>query len=69
MGPVKNFSRISSIQIQVNTLRFQLADLLEEEEEWSAAARVLMGISMDSGQRSASAFNTMTVIEFKSPLL
>lgn len=36
---------------QVNLLRFQLADLLEEEEEWSDAARVLMGISLDSGQR------------------
>ena len=32
-------------------MRFQLADLLEEEEEWSEAARVLMGISLDSGQR------------------
>ncbi|CAA7259798.1 unnamed protein product [Cyclocybe aegerita] len=36
----------------VNSLRFQLADILEEEEEWSDAARVLMGISLDSGQRS-----------------
>jgi COP9 signalosome complex subunit 4 len=39
------------ICVQVNSLRFQLADLLEEEEEWSEAARVLMGISLDSGQR------------------
>ncbi|PPQ75130.1 hypothetical protein CVT26_012091 [Gymnopilus dilepis] len=38
----------------VNSLRFQLADLLEEEEDWSGAARVLMGISLDSGQRSIS---------------
>jgi COP9 signalosome complex subunit 4 len=37
--------------LQVNSLRFQLADLLEQEEEWSDAARVLMGISLDSGQR------------------
>ena len=37
--------------MKVNALRFQLADLLEEEEEWSEAARVLMGISLDSGQR------------------
>ncbi|KAF8076435.1 hypothetical protein FPV67DRAFT_1407124 [Lyophyllum atratum] len=44
--------RIVSYEEQVNTLRFQLADLLEEEEEWSEAARVLMGISLDSGQRS-----------------
>jgi len=34
-------------------LSFQLSDLLEEEEEWSESARVLMGISMDSGQRYA----------------
>jgi len=46
--------RIVSYEEQVNTLRFQLADLLEEEEEWSDAARVLMGISLDSGQRSIS---------------
>jgi COP9 signalosome complex subunit 4 len=37
--------RIVSYEEQVNSLRFQLADLLEEEEEWSEAARVLMGIS------------------------
>ncbi|KAF8165311.1 hypothetical protein B0H34DRAFT_649762 [Crassisporium funariophilum] len=43
---------VSYEEQQVNTLRFQLADLLEEEEEWSDAARVLMGISLDSGQRS-----------------
>ncbi|KAF8974531.1 hypothetical protein BDZ97DRAFT_1647133 [Flammula alnicola] len=44
--------RIVSYEEQVNSLRFQLADLLEDEEEWSDAARVLMGISLDSGQRS-----------------
>lgn len=37
--------------LKINALRFQLADLLEHEEEWSEAARVLMGISMDSGHR------------------
>lgn len=36
---------------QVTALRFQLADIFEEEEEWSEAARVLTGISLDSGQR------------------
>lgn len=41
---------------KVNNLRFQLADLLEGEEEWSDAARVLMGISLDSGQRSVPSF-------------
>ncbi|KJA30241.1 hypothetical protein HYPSUDRAFT_50595 [Hypholoma sublateritium FD-334 SS-4] len=44
--------RIVSYEEQVNSLRFQLADLLEGEEDWSDAARVLMGISLDSGQRS-----------------
>ncbi|KAI0771632.1 hypothetical protein BD413DRAFT_58918 [Trametes elegans] len=44
--------RIVSYEEQVNSLRFQLADIFEEEESWSEAARVLMGISLDSGQRS-----------------
>ncbi|OBZ70205.1 COP9 signalosome complex subunit 4 [Grifola frondosa] len=46
--------RIVSYEEQVNSLRFQLADLLEAEEGWSEAARVLMGISLDSGQRLVS---------------
>ncbi|KAL4081892.1 hypothetical protein V8B97DRAFT_123879 [Scleroderma yunnanense] len=44
--------RIVSYEEQVTSLRFQLADLLEAEEEWTEAARVLMGISLDSGSRS-----------------
>ncbi|KIY49212.1 hypothetical protein FISHEDRAFT_41707 [Fistulina hepatica ATCC 64428] len=44
--------RVVSYEEQVHLLRFQLADMLEMEEDWSGAARVLMGISMDSGQRS-----------------
>lgn len=36
---------------QVNALRFILADILESEEDWNGAARVLMGISLDAGQR------------------
>ncbi|KAI6035411.1 hypothetical protein F5J12DRAFT_933832 [Pisolithus orientalis] len=43
--------RIVIYEEQVNALRFQLADLLEAEEEWTEAARVLMGISLDSGSR------------------
>ncbi|TRM67792.1 hypothetical protein BD626DRAFT_106192 [Schizophyllum amplum] len=46
--------RIASYVEQANSLRFQLADLLEGEEEWSEAARVLMGINLDAGQRSSS---------------
>jgi len=44
--------RLSVFEEQVNNLKFQLADLLEGEEEWSEAARVLTGISLESGQRS-----------------
>ncbi|KAJ8456724.1 hypothetical protein ONZ45_g18604 [Pleurotus djamor] len=43
-----------SYEEQANLLRFQLADILESEEEWSEAARVLMAISTDSSQRSTS---------------
>ncbi|KAJ3576167.1 hypothetical protein NP233_g579 [Leucocoprinus birnbaumii] len=46
--------RIVSYEEQVNGLKFQLADLLEIEEEWSEAARVLMSTSLESGQRSVS---------------
>ncbi|KAH7914320.1 hypothetical protein BJ138DRAFT_1144044 [Hygrophoropsis aurantiaca] len=45
-------SRLQSYDEQANALRFQLADILESEEDWSGAARVLMGISLDSGSRS-----------------
>jgi COP9 signalosome complex subunit 4 len=48
---IHNIAQMMFKYPQVNSLRFQLADLLEEEEEWSEAARVLMGISLDSGQR------------------
>ncbi|KAF5389096.1 hypothetical protein D9757_004911 [Collybiopsis confluens] len=44
--------KIVSYEEQVSTLRFQLADIYENEEEWSDAARVLMGIQLDSNQRS-----------------
>lgn len=46
--------RTVSYEEQVNGLKFQLADLLEIEEEWSEAARVLMSTSLESGQRSVS---------------
>ncbi|KAG7449171.1 uncharacterized protein BT62DRAFT_887959 [Guyanagaster necrorhizus] len=44
--------KIVSYEEQVIALRFQLADLLEEEEEWSSAAHVLMSVYNESGQRS-----------------
>ncbi|KAF8760147.1 PCI domain [Rhizoctonia solani] len=44
--------RLVSYEEQTAALRLQMASLLEEEEEWVEAARVLMGISLDSGHRS-----------------
>ncbi|KDQ21039.1 hypothetical protein BOTBODRAFT_27058 [Botryobasidium botryosum FD-172 SS1] len=43
--------RLVSFEEQAAALRKQLAGLLEDEEEWSEAARVLMGISLTSGNR------------------
>lgn len=39
---------------QATSLRFQTADLLEETGDWLGAARVLQGISLDSGHRNVS---------------
>src|SRR6266850_8431732 len=36
---------------QVNSLKFELADILEREEDWSGAARVLRGINFEASQR------------------
>ncbi|KZS97697.1 hypothetical protein SISNIDRAFT_436281, partial [Sistotremastrum niveocremeum HHB9708] len=44
--------QLVSFEEQATSLRYQLADILEQEEEWSEAARVLMGISMESGNRA-----------------
>ncbi|KAG8966096.1 hypothetical protein FRC03_012508 [Tulasnella sp. 419] len=44
--------RVVSYEEVAQALRLQLADLLENEEEWSEAARVLMGLTMDSGRLS-----------------
>jgi COP9 signalosome complex subunit 4 len=35
----------------VNLLKFELADILEKEEDWSGAARVLRGINLEASQR------------------
>ena len=37
-------------------LRYQLADYLEEEEDFSESARVLMAIQLDVGQRCVLCF-------------
>jgi COP9 signalosome complex subunit 4 len=44
--------RATSYEEQVNLLKFELADILENEEDWSAAARVLRGINLEASQRS-----------------
>jgi hypothetical protein len=37
--------------VQVNLLKFELADILEHDEDWSGAARVLRGINLEASQR------------------
>ncbi|TFY70161.1 hypothetical protein EVG20_g2841 [Dentipellis fragilis] len=46
--------RLTTYEEQVNILRFQLADLLENEEDWNEAARILMGTAstLESSQRT-----------------
>ncbi|GAA5922692.1 hypothetical protein JCM1841_001107 [Sporobolomyces salmonicolor] len=44
--------RVSSFEEQVCTLREQYADLLEADEEFPEAAKVLIGIPLESGSRS-----------------
>ena len=39
---------------QISKLREELADILQNEEEWTEAAKVLQGIPLDSGQRAIS---------------
>ena len=51
--PIRSIYSIVSVSVeQVNSIRLQLAELFESEEEWSDAARILMGLSLDSSQRS-----------------
>ncbi|KAI0268284.1 hypothetical protein BC834DRAFT_868726 [Gloeopeniophorella convolvens] len=44
--------RATSYEEQVNLLKFQLADILENDEDWSGAARVLRGINLEASQRT-----------------
>ncbi|KAG8832913.1 hypothetical protein FRC17_000355 [Serendipita sp. 399] len=46
--------RIVSYDEQVTSLRLQMAEFLEAEEDWTGAARVLMGIQPDVGSRTWS---------------
>lgn len=41
--------------IKITALREQLAALLEYQEQWTEAARALMAIPLESGQRALSA--------------
>ncbi|EIN10646.1 hypothetical protein PUNSTDRAFT_65075 [Punctularia strigosozonata HHB-11173 SS5] len=49
-----SYEEQASLIASVNALRYQLAEILESEEEWSEAARVLMGISLDSANRTGN---------------
>ncbi|KAI0320810.1 hypothetical protein OF83DRAFT_1102870 [Amylostereum chailletii] len=44
--------RLTTYEEQINLLKLQLADLLESEEDWSDAARVLMSMNLDASSRT-----------------
>ncbi|KIM29547.1 hypothetical protein M408DRAFT_328792 [Serendipita vermifera MAFF 305830] len=46
--------RIVSYDEQVTSLRLQMADYLEQDEDWTGAARMLMGIQPDVGSKTWS---------------
>lgn len=43
--------RVVAFEEQVSIIRINLAKLYEDEEEWREAARILIGIPLDTGQR------------------
>jgi COP9 signalosome complex subunit 4 len=43
--------RVVAFEEQVSSIRVQLASIYEEEENWREAARILVAIPLDSGQR------------------
>ncbi|KAG8863830.1 hypothetical protein FRB96_007667 [Tulasnella sp. 330] len=47
---LENIQRSVSFQEQASALRLKLADILESEEDWSEAAKVLMGLNYDTGR-------------------
>lgn len=44
-------SRVVAFEEQVSTLRENLSSIYEDEGEWIEAAKLLVGIPLDSGQR------------------
>ncbi len=43
--------RVVAFEEQVSTIRIQLAKIYENEENWREAAKILVAIPLDSGQR------------------
>lgn len=43
--------RVVAFEEQVSVIRVDLAKLYEDEEEWKEAAKILIAIPLDSGQR------------------
>jgi len=41
--------RVNSFELEVSTLREKYADYLEQDEEFPEAAKVLIGIPLESG--------------------
>ncbi len=50
----KTSTRTVAFEEQLSTIREILAEIYQDAEEWSLAARVLQGIPLDSGHRVIS---------------
>ncbi|KIO17168.1 hypothetical protein M407DRAFT_175156, partial [Tulasnella calospora MUT 4182] len=50
LSTLESIQRSVSFQEQATALRLKLADIYEAEEEWSEAAKTLMGLNFDSGR-------------------
>ncbi|KAG8925929.1 hypothetical protein FRC00_003475 [Tulasnella sp. 408] len=50
LSTLESIQRSVSFQEQATALRLKLADIYEAEEEWSDAAKTLMGLNFDSGR-------------------
>lgn len=50
LSTLESIQRSVSFQEQATALRLKLADIYESEEDWSDAAKTLMGLNFDSGR-------------------
>lgn len=53
--------RVVSFEEQVTTIRYKLAEICEAQEDWTEAAKILIGIPLESGHRVVSSEEKLNV--------